>query len=301
MINVDRKAIAVPGTCQPGGKGDKETIRVIKKFTEEWNAGADPSAFKFKYECYSNDDIKKALHNLFYGKCAYCESRYAGTQPMDVEHWRPKGEVHLEDGTVIPGYYWLAAHWHNLLPSCIDCNRARKQYDAVLDQELTLGKANQFPLSNRHLTNRGKTDIPHNLDPNSIGGDEQPLLVNPCLDDPSDHFEFELDEAVVKPCRLSGGHSQKGLESIRVYALNRTELVLDRKETLRLIQQRIYCIDSLIGILETGEATQRIGDIVEELLSREIAALLDMQQANRAFAALARQVISGYARINGFI
>ncbi|MEF9674035.1 hypothetical protein QNM99_25505 [Pseudomonas sp. PCH446] len=44
---------------------------------------------------------------------------------MDVEHYRPKGAV-SEDASH-PGYWWVAMDWDNLLPSCIDCNRKRKQ------------------------------------------------------------------------------------------------------------------------------------------------------------------------------
>ena len=95
------------------------------------------------------------------GKCAYCESFYAGTQPVDVEHYRPKGKVDGMAGH--PGYWWLAGRWENLLPSCIDCNRKRRQKtpkaaDGLLvtllengdfDRQDTLstGKATAFPLA----------------------------------------------------------------------------------------------------------------------------------------------------------
>ena len=43
-----------------------------------------------------------------------------------MEHYRPKARVSTEQGDK-PGYYWLAARWENLLPSCTDCNSPRKQ------------------------------------------------------------------------------------------------------------------------------------------------------------------------------
>lgn len=65
---------------------------------------------------------------------------------MDVEHYRPKGGYLDPDGTLCqPGYYWLAADWNNLFPSCIDCNREREQI-MVKGQAKKLGKANKFPL-----------------------------------------------------------------------------------------------------------------------------------------------------------
>lgn len=53
-----------------------------------------------------------------------------GGAPLDVEHFRPKSEIDEVDPATFrpvpgraptaPGYYWLAAAWSNLLPSCIE-------------------------------------------------------------------------------------------------------------------------------------------------------------------------------------
>src|SRR6266545_3401433 len=53
---------------------------------------------KYNYQAYRLEGVKKALEGLFHGKCAYCESRYTATQPVDVEHYRPKGEVICSNG-----------------------------------------------------------------------------------------------------------------------------------------------------------------------------------------------------------
>ena len=129
MIKVDRSFIAEPAVLSARYKGKTEQERAIAKFLKHIEEGQDPLKFKFNYTAYTKKPLKKALTVLFHGKCAYCESRYAGSQPMDVEHWRPKGKVETANGEY-PGYYWLAATWANLLPSCIDCNRSRKQYDS---------------------------------------------------------------------------------------------------------------------------------------------------------------------------
>ena len=96
------------------------------------------------FSYYKNDAVKARLVDLFHGKCAYCESFYSSTQPMDVEHFRPKGAVAEDDEH--PGYYWLAATWENLLPSCIDCNRQRNQFDVVEGETISLGKKDRFPI-----------------------------------------------------------------------------------------------------------------------------------------------------------
>jgi uncharacterized protein (TIGR02646 family) len=108
-------------------------------------AGAKPGKSRrkpFKFKVYGS--ARESLMKTFGGKCAYCEGLIENTQPGDVEHYRPKGGV-LVDGELKPGYYWLAATWDNLLISCIDCNRQRKQLIKGLGR-VKAGKLNQFPL-----------------------------------------------------------------------------------------------------------------------------------------------------------
>ncbi len=65
-----------------------------------------------KYDSrYKMKDIKKALYDLYYGKCAFCE--YAPSE-SHVEHFRPKDS-----------YWWLAYSWDNLIFACPKCNKAK--------------------------------------------------------------------------------------------------------------------------------------------------------------------------------
>src|SRR4051812_36358022 len=75
----------------------------------------------FEFAAYKNPAVVKALEAAFLGKCAYCEHRYDAGAPCDVEHYRPKGGVEIDGDLTEPFYYWLAAEWTNLLPSCADC------------------------------------------------------------------------------------------------------------------------------------------------------------------------------------
>src|SRR4051794_32743307 len=103
----------------PDCAGARETNRAIGYYNR-----TPPPAKAYGYRVYRADEIKQALNEAFGFKCAYCESFYEATAPVDVEHYRPKGEIVTSTGrTLRPGYYWLAAEWGNLLPSCIDCNR----------------------------------------------------------------------------------------------------------------------------------------------------------------------------------
>ncbi len=266
MIRVDRAKVARPTVLNKRFRdGSTELDRVTAHMTDPEKKGQS-----FDFTRYKSAEVKDALEQLFHGKCAYCESAYSATQPVDVEHYRPKGKVEGDDSH--PGYWWLAMEWSNLLPSCIDCNRRRNQKtptvngqgmaaltrhaDVARTEELATGKACAFPLGEGGI----RCD-----DPEGDAADldaEQALLLDPTRDDPDQHLEFlvgrELHFSLVaaKPLAAGGvvglaaGHdaadadalvaaanqaklSPKGLMSIQVYGLNRLGLVQARARVMR--------------------------------------------------------------------
>lgn len=288
MIAVDRSAQPEPAALAKAyaagsNRGRTETEAVIAALEAHLAAGEPRETFRYDYQRYKADEAKRALEALFAGKCAYCETFYSASQPMDVEHWRPKGEVHLDDGTVLkPGYYWLAAEWANLLPSCIDCNRSRQQWDVVEGEWVRLGKANQFPLpaGREHVLDHART---------AELRDEAPLLINPCDDDPERFFAY-TEEGVMVPAKGLGPEERRRAEaSIRVYALNRSGLVAERYEVIRRIDHRLELVDQLAGLREElrGERPE-LATVVEELIAVELDALAGMKAAQRPFAGVAR-------------
>ena len=283
MIYVDRSGEPVPEALTRRGLAERQ--RAI-----EFYGNPENRAKGFSFSAYRDSSVKEALERLFRGKCAYCESRYAGTQPMDVEHWRPKGEVHTEDGKVRQGYYWLAASWENLLPSCVDCNRMRK-FPAGLDgEERVRGKGNRFPLA-PGADHAGAPDGEL---------DEVPLLLDPCVDYAEEHLSF-IDQGVVRArSDIAGQPSRKGLFSIDVYNLNRTQLVHDRHERRLEIYQRILALKQLSHILDNllaEEEPQRDDDwkilvaLVEDLIGHEMGALVRFMGPEQPFSLMARQLI----------
>jgi uncharacterized protein (TIGR02646 family) len=279
VIHRERSRVSPPqALAEPQGKGALEIGRAKKHY-----ATVAKRRKAFPFECYRLPEVKRALQDLFHGKCAYCESRYEGTQPVDVEHWRPKAKV-VEGKVESEGYYWLAATWDNLLPSCIDCNRERSQMLMPSREVRTVGKANRFPLEPGSVRARTLDDLAL----------ERPLLLDPCQDYPEEHLEF-IQEGVVRSRRQStGAASSKGESSIEVYALNRTGLVHSRREVLLLIQQRMYTIDRLIEILEDGGAGEQVQAIAEDLLAHELAALSRFRQPDQPYSQMARQVIDAF-------
>lgn len=286
MIRVDRATLPRPAALdmpydRGAWKGKTEAERVATLYRRHLEAGGEPRKFKFEYSRYKQPEVKATLEALFHGKCAYCESRYVGTQPIDVEHWRPKGEVHAlaPDGSksVLPGYHWLASDWDNLFPSCIDCNRGREQTDFLTGEKVLLGKASQFPVEGPRMGPPA---------PGATPAFDTPLLVNPCEDDPAEHLELRSDGGVV-----AVNDSPKGEQSIRVYALNRTELAMDRLGLVKLIEQRLFIIEGLARVLQAPNLPQDLRIDIEDLLSHEIDTLLTMAEPDRPFSALARTLI----------
>lgn len=190
---------------------------------------------------------------MFHGKCAYCETFYASSQPLDVEHYRPKGAVaEVADHR---GYWWIAMAWENLLPSCIDCNRKRNHVTPRGDTSLVRLLDNAVGFSSGVILGTGKKDsfpiadmgIRASKRGDSLA-DEKPLLLDPCVDNPSDHLVYFFDWtnpiSFILPKQLPGdpdfsgpdGLSIRGATSVHVYGLNRLRLVQARTRLLRRLE-----------------------------------------------------------------
>ena len=240
--------------------------------------------FDGEFRAYKRQDVRAALLKAFNGKCAYCESRIRATQPLAVEHYRPKGETIIGGQRTPPGYWWLASTWENLLPSCTDCNSPRKQ-DFPAGLPVTAGKANQFPLptERRRATAEGEERR------------ERSLLLHPYFDDPDAHLEYVwgtggLMDGEVRPRRNGSRPSRRGKTSIEVYALQRLGLVEERRERLRLL------LAHLEGLVEIGEdIRQRPGE--QRLVNRFRRAVDQVAMfigEDKPYSAMCMQVVATY-------
>jgi uncharacterized protein (TIGR02646 family) len=277
VIFVDRKAVPAPADLDgETSEGARERQRVIDFYRDPANRELMcPIAFK----AYKLPGVIKALEQLFKKKCSYCETFYAATQPVDVEHFRPKSGVAVVDAVTgkprlqRPGYYWLAANWENLLPSCIDCNRERTQ-EIPGEDPAKVGKANKFPIANRR----------YRFEPDALG-QETPLLLNPCVDRPEEHLEF-LDDGVIRPALDARRRaSRKGKASIQVYGLRRAGLVQARRDYALQVRAQIERVQKLEGILDLNVPQQC------QMLEYEMATLKGYMESSRPYAQMARQLI----------
>ncbi len=282
MIRVKRSRVLTPAALNgPNSKGAREREKAVAFYTDPDQFLDDEDKVQsFDFKVYKDDTIKSALNELFHGKCAYCESIYEATQPMDVEHYRPKGGVVVDGKLQKPGYYWLAATWDNLLPSCIDCNRSRTQEFPDEDPRPS-GKENLFPIQNKDSRATA---------PGEESG-ERRLLLDPCRDRPEVHLEF-LDEGLVRPVLKSGNRpSPKGRASIEVYGLQRRPLVEARRDRLLILRAHLSVLAKLTLLMEQDPDNPTLENVVEETQ----AELRRLQADDQPYAAMARQFVKNIA------
>jgi uncharacterized protein (TIGR02646 family) len=266
---------ATRGLHPPSLDGDSSVGGKERRKATEFYADPANKKKKFKFAAYKQPDIVAALEAMFGQKCCYCESDYGAVAPTDIEHYRPKGAVLDPDGTIRkPGYYWLAAEWTNLLPSCIDCNRERgHEYDE--GREVT-GKANKFPLVDE---SKRATDPEDKLE-------EDPLLLDPALDDPDEHLEF-FGEGLVRAALRGGAESERGEQTIKIVGLRRPKLVSTRVTQLRWIKSAITGFEEAVAELDVNPDN----GFAHSVLRREMEDMATLMAPSSPYTAMARQLI----------
>ena len=253
MIRVKRPAGSMPAVLRKRGKGYAELLANKALF-------ANKKTSEMKFVVYKHEMVRTALDDLFGRKCVFCESMLLATQPGDIEHFRPKGRVIVPDPANNkllrkPGYYWLAARWHNLLIACKDCNSPRTQKDSTGNSKV-FGKASFFPLAD---------ESKRASDPHGVRG-ETALLLHPCVDDPEQHLAFTNDGGI-RPRTGANGPSQKGVATIEYCGLDRAELLQMRARHQRTV---MAAIRHIISALENGkEPGQDLDDLLFMLNPKE--------------------------------
>ncbi len=217
MIRINKPTDA-PGVLRRRG------IPATRKLCEQIDA--DPKAhttFRFNAGIYGHRSVKDALREAQHDKCAFCESKVTHISPGDVEHYRPKAGYRQapEDPLAQPGYYWLAYEWSNLLFCCQLCNQ---QF-----------KGNHFPLADpAHRARSDRDDISR----------EEPLLINPAIDDPADFLEFR--ENIIHAI----DEDPRGKATIEILGLNR----------VKMAERRLDVLDKLKALLKAREAFRTLKD-----------------------------------------
>ena len=103
------------------------------------------------------------------------------------------------------GYWWLAYEWENLLIACKNCNESYKK--------------THFPLEDESKRAYNRND--------SIQ-EEQPLLINPLEENPSQFIEFDLP-VTDKPIMIKAiGRCRRGEKTIQLTGINSKEVMEER-------------------------------------------------------------------------
>jgi uncharacterized protein (TIGR02646 family) len=221
-------------------KANQELERAIAFFTDpaRYNNEQKLTKDSFTFAVYKDPDIQEQLGTIFGTKCAYCETNFGAVTPKDIEHFRPKSEISAGAATLVPGYFWLAGEWDNLLVSCPDCNRRRKHEVPGQAEKATLGKETQFPLADEQRRARNRASL--------TAEESVRLLLNPCTDQPEDHLTFDQQGLVHPRPDVQGVDSAMGTMSITVYALQRKLLVESRLRVLNAFRLLFEQLNHLV-------------------------------------------------------
>ncbi|KAB8153579.1 TIGR02646 family protein [Kordia sp. TARA_039_SRF] len=289
MIFIDRTSVDIPEILADGSeKLKKELEKAIAHY-------ADPNkrTKAFKFRVYSHEDVKKALIKMGKGKCAYCESDILATYVGDIEHFRPKGEIEelKATGNSKPGYYWLAADWDNLLFSCRNCNQKSKQATATVAEAKSMGKMNQFPLfDENHRVRSHEDDIEEE--------EKVRLLLNPCKENPEDYFKYDINSGVIKPKKRKKFLKERALSSIKVFALQRVPLVMEREKKAILISAQMQRVEEAFinynDFINDAERAEKFAKV----LQREMETLQSFLDPKEEYLGLARQMIGKFMKKN---
>lgn len=187
----------------------------IEQSTSERKYTWPPKAPEYKYEALASH-----FERIFFGKCAFCESR----NPSDVYLFRPSSEAVLskeaEPNDEDQHYYysWLADVWENMYPICRECSPQRG------DQRWFPVKGSRAPLPTAEEYKTFMEKKSGSWDTSRIN--EDTLLLDPCNEsDPSSHIGWSSDG---KP----KGLTDQGRETIRHFKLDRPSLNKARRDQL---------------------------------------------------------------------
>jgi len=159
----------------------------------------------------NKDSIKWTLKQIYYEKCAYCES-YIKNDFGEIEHFRPKNRLKNEDTKCDKSYsyYWLSFSWSNLIPSCKRCNGAKSNCFDILG---TRASYNDEKLEDLHFKVAEYNDL------------EQPKLLHPEYDTFEDKISFDAGGKIIS-------EDERVKYTVKICDLNREKLLSSRGSIL---------------------------------------------------------------------
>lgn len=173
-----------PESLTKARKETKRNLKIYKKHQHKTEVRSSKKKGKSKAShviyitaAYREDDVKVALVESHFGKCAYCETYILHISHGDVEHFRPKSEYSSDPGEdTAQGYFWLAYDWDNLFLACPICNETFKHtYFALMPEVEGL------------LEGSDRMSVGDNVDDTT----EKAVLIDPERENPRALLEFD--------------------------------------------------------------------------------------------------------------
>lgn len=216
-------------------------------------------------------DLKRALAELSYHKCWYCEGHDLRSDGV-VDHFRPKARV--AGIPVHPGYWWLAFDPLNFRYCCTYCNSRR--VDAATGKGG--GKQDQFPLFDEQTR----------AYPERSGDDEKVVLLDPVVPADTLLLYFGDDGEVHARFPNAALERVKRVEvSIDTYHLNHTDLIEERLELLNRIRTAVELGKAYFSVWQHGD------DSAKAAFDAAVDALTHLVIDRAEFATAARDMIKG--------
>lgn len=238
----------------------KQFLRISKDFNtpiaqRKWKE------YNFQHSPGSIPEVREALHKVFANKCAYCEVKLDEGDRDTLTFFRPRQNALQELGAdPDPNHYWwLSWEWSNLYLACPTCIRT---------------KGRIFPTARKIRAKPGTLDIALQK--------EEPLLLDPCLDEPADHLLFR-ETGKVDPRE----GSKRGDITITILGLNRDTLTSKRRKHAHEIKALLK---------RSLQATERNKDNVNPRIASRIKELRLVCGADQQFAGMTRQLLSQWLR-----
>jgi hypothetical protein len=270
VIRRKRPEVAIGQVYTDGGAEREKAV--------EHYGTAETKSKTFSFTAYGKKPVRDALNAALAFKCAYCETYYGASQPVAIEHYRPKSGYLVDGKMRKPGYYWIAAAWDNLVPSCTDCNSERRQ---TLSDGTTLvvGKANQFPISSEQKRAAA-------IDTEKAEGR---LLLHPYHDEPDKHLVF-IEDGIVTWQRPGKPASKKGEASVRVYALLRVGLVQARATHERNLRVQMQITEDIVlGLADDPDSVP-----LNRALDNQLLLLESFTKPEAPYSEMSRQLLEPF-------
>lgn len=183
-------------------------------------------------------ELEKFARRAFAQKCVYCETVQQGENSnFRLFYYRPfPNEVGLKNRQKALHYLWLSWQWPNMYLACPSCYN---QY---------LNNARPFPIKNQLAHPAMCKSYEELFQITWLNETEQPLILDPCYDNPVDHIQYALKE----DCVDLKGLSDRGEITISVLHLNREVLRHARRREADHFEEQIHTIEQLAlnGVLK---------------------------------------------------